>query len=370
MCVGTYSTGGASYCTSCPAGTFSPANGAKQCTACPDGQNSAKGATSCSTCPPGEFTTDGVTCQWCGKRGDSSLEKDPKYHWKGGPTLEDCECEDGYVGTLCEYESCPAVIPGASLIGMLLHTDSELIKFSKEYDGSADSLQLVRDYLDDMFSRELDTNGDTYIGRDEVADALTYRSLHMDTQILESYPLWCVQNETYNCVEDEVPVSTLFDEAIMNHQNSRVHAFDGSGVGIFSSVSATFPDPTWAKSTCAEHALGVDVTASYSLSAVSYEIGRVCAYSNGHVEDEYSPNGYGAESTSYLSGSTTSLDVTYTGSQVTSKVVTCFLVHYRHCEQGEFDSDGNCTGVRVHEDTQYECALSLYYVSRCGDVVI
>jgi hypothetical protein len=62
---GTFSTGGATSCTACPAGSYSSIYGASACKTCAAGKAAAPGASDCTGCPAGSVSRAGGECTAC-----------------------------------------------------------------------------------------------------------------------------------------------------------------------------------------------------------------------------------------------------------------------------------------------------------------
>ena len=302
--------------------------------------------TQCVTCSSGYFSTSGaVSCALCATMSSSYATNTLPTHWVGGPLKSQCKCTVGWTGDNCEYNRCSKYTQGLSLGAMLFFSDPRIRQYSINFNSSnIEQMKAVKSYVSTLLKTSVDINGDGNITVTEMTDALKYRSVWSSS--MSNLPLWC-RSATCNIDKTSILIETkkLYNDAINNFLTSPKHTFDGSGIPIITSLSSTYPSPTWTDAQCRscnprwfpKTYQRVMTTWNWISDSAKATATRVCGYSNGLFNPAF-------VTTSVLSGTQTSFrDNVDVSENNLFKRVYCISVDYS-------------------EQTDYECAVGLFYV--------
>ena len=328
--------------------------------------------------------------------GVSSTVPVPYYFWTspaGASSSSQCTCQQGYTGTNCEYSTCPATLPGASLGAMLFQADAKLRQFVAN--ASAYAVIDINAYLYNLLHVGVDVNGDGNITTTEMLTALSNRLVYSTG--MTQLPLWCqsarAASQCYRGLSsDMVEVSIVYGDAVSNFIAEGT--FDGSGkdcdtfiyinncllgIATLRSINATYPKPSWSIDTCRAYDHSINAAAIITTKWVinpNPPINRVCGYVNGILNNEFS-------SSAVLSGKQTFFDDSVPVSSVyLNKRVYCITVEYcdppsqnvdymclNTCPPNTSPSSSNpafCSPGNIHRvvsatSVSYQCAVGLIY---------
>ena len=284
--------------TYCPSGQYLVNPTDKHCSPCAAGSYSNYGDNICTPCSIGFYSNTGASsCLWCGAQVNTTLRStDPRYHWTGGPTQQQCHCLAGYThASNCAVKGCDEVfqVSGLSLGSILLNSDVQLRAYSLSLgnlsslpaallsQSQQDQLNSAYHYLNNLLAINVDINGDGNITRSEMESALSFRSMTVFSS--EIYPLWCQSAVSgSSCSKSVVQVSDIYKDAISNFQNSSKHNFDGSGAPLIQDLFTTYPQTSWSLETCKSFDQSQSVSfaplvTSWKYSSAS-EVQSLCAY--------------------------------------------------------------------------------------------
>jgi hypothetical protein len=303
---------------------------------------SAAGSSACSTCSP-TGCTEAQGCYWT---SDTAL-------------FSSCACTGDWVGSDCEVRPCKSVLDGISLIALVFQADVQIRRYTATFNSTKEQPKDALKYLKDLVKVQIDVNGDGVMTRDEVLNALFYRSVR-SANISMSLPLWC-RNDGSDCVWEDLLTADLIDQAYDNFMRSVEHTFDGSGVFAVSNMLSTYPNADWSDADCINHdsfQTPVDydrVTTTWEMDFTEqYTLRQVCGYVNGLASAEFT-------TTELLSGLATSfLDGVPVSTDYGFKRVYCLSVQY--CKNDK------CVSGETIE--QYECSVGLFFVSHSFDICI
>ena len=369
---GTYSLGGAATCTPCNAQTgrgYYVSDGTKsscQCATgyygsycdiqCPAGQYWSSTTSSCQNCASGTYSSAGASvCTACNKQSGRG------YYASDG-LLSTCRCAAGYTGDYCDIRDCNTLLPGGSLIGLLLNANKELRDFSKNYNATkvASVLPSVRSSLKTILEQDVDMNSNDEITKEEALNALFVKSIY--SKGIESLPVWCISAYgDSSCYASAVPTATVLANALTNFGSSSEHTFDGSGFSEVATLTSTYPDSSWSSADCKayDHGLYASTaknvitkwkTASPTTSGTYYV--QTCGYINGLKSSAFTTDDVlKGRRTNFTDNIAISSDNLY-------KRVYCVALYYAvGCT-----NPPSCTSY-TRLDVKTECSVGLYYVS-------
>lgn len=176
---------------------------------------------------------------------DLAFENSPEYHFQsdhGNGLISDCACIDGWQGSFCEYENCPATLPQLSLLSLFFNSDATLKAFSNQFNPLFKDDQFANAglYLYNLLSSTVDINGDGKITKQEAIQSLGYRSVYspLFSQSPIGMKLWCNNNVngflTGGCYKEsddvlrddaEVAVSDVYYDGLNYFLTSNKHTF-------------------------------------------------------------------------------------------------------------------------------------------------
>ena len=342
---GKYASNNHTTCITCADGTFStnPGDSQGECAKCVSGKYASSDHTSCRSCPPGSYCEATDTCQ-----GHCNLCSVGTFcESYGCITCSSCaSITSQYTPIGSTGCACPSDMQNSSsLFSILIQSDLTLRSFTQNYNTT--SPYDVELYIKQMLNVELDENGDGDISRDEVIQAMKYRSLQ-STVIAQSsaIPLWKIGS-----VPDDgnsVRVSVVYDTMLANYYGT-MKSFDGSGSDVVASITTDYPNSSWTSDHCNQYDAynnpnnysAVQVNWGYYQSLDSlrsnYGLLQVCAYVNGQRVQQYSKGSQDLSITNFM-GDKESNDLSY-------KRVYCIVLSYKS------------------RSLQYVCTVGLYYVS-------
>ena len=221
-------------------------------------------------------------------------------------------------------------------------------------------------YLGSLLKVQVDSNGDGNITRTEMVNALKYRSI---VNLPTALKLWC-RTPVWGgyCYGDADPnmiaVSDMYKDMMKNFYSSIYHTFDGSGNPLVSSMTSTYPSPSWPASQCQQYNMKFTTTplvsTNWLMSSIT-SVYRVCGYVNGGLSSAFSTS----VTTDALSGKTTSFTDTNAPAAIVAnfKRVYCVSVDYAAgCSDGSALNGKKCATGTVVKATSFECSVGLFYV--------
>ncbi len=366
---GTYSLEGAASCTPCNLqagrGSYASSGGLQstcQCASgyfgsycdiqCSDGQYWSYSASSCQQCASGTYSTTSTSqCTPCNTIG--------RYISEGLQST--CRCALGFTGTNCDIADCNSIIPGGSLLGLLLASSRDLRDYTKTYDANtvAGTLSSVRAMLKNILEQEVDINSNDEITASEALQALSVKSIY--SKGMDALPVWCnAFNSSGSCSFTAVTTDSVLTDALFNYQTSLEHTFEGSGSAQISSLTSTYPDSSWTIAQCQQYDHGIyastasNVLTSWSTTAAP--TGRTylktCGYINGLKSSVFTTD-------NVLKGLTTQFsDSVAISTDNRYKRVYCIAMYYAiGC------TDPPTCNSYTSLEVKTECAVGLYYVS-------
>ena len=165
--------------------------------------------------------------------------------------------------------------------------------------------------------------------------------------------MWCSDgNICYDYNSNSLSTTTLIKDALYNFINTENHNFDGSGSGLISSMTSTFPTPDWDKTTCKLHDKSVN-SSSYKhvytswnyVNTIGKQVMQACGYTNGYLNPVFNASSK-VDSFYDLNGL----------SEVNSyRRIYCIVLYYYEC-----DKNGCKTDTLVSNN--YDCSVGLFYV--------
>ena len=292
--------------------------------------------------------------------------KDGSFHWLAGPGAKaygECRCDVGWTGSNCEYNQCDSGLLGGSLGSLLVQSDFKLTQYTNTFNNTNTQLTNAKLYLNSLLKVQVDLNGDGNITRTEMLSALKYRSI---VNVPIALKLWCRTpfSNSY-CYADVDPntiaVSDMYKDMEKNFLYSTYHTFDGSGNPLVSSMTSTYPSPSWTAAQCQltnmQYTTTPQVVTDWTFSSIT-SIFRVCGYINGGLSTAFS-------STDALSGKNPTFKDTNAPVSIVAnfKRVYCVSLDYATgCSDNSFLNGKTCATGTVVKATSFECSVGLFYV--------
>jgi hypothetical protein len=252
-------------------------------------------APSCQSCTSGYYSSTGAAvCTACGTNS-YNLPNNPlpsNYHVISARGLKStCRCSPGYFGTNCQLSDCDTLLPAGSLLSLLINAEKTFMEISASLVAdplNQDIIAYGTSYLISFLKTDIDFNGNKVIDKQEVLDALQYRSV--EAIGLENMDVWNCQDDVTGCFSNSVTTQRILNNTLSCFLNSLEHTFDCSGVSVIASLTTTFPksdnievcklsDQTWYPLTHGKPFTSWTFT-STGLAQLGVN-GKVCVYSNG-----------------------------------------------------------------------------------------